>query len=291
VKALHLWLRALRPRQWIKNGLVFVGLVFFLNLGVPALMGRSLVAFVVLCALASAAYLINDAIDAPQDRLHPDKAQRPIAQGLIAPGQAVAVAMVLVVAALALAGWMSRGLVLLGLGYLALTLTYSVWLKRYAFVDVFAIACGFVLRAAAGALVLDVYLSPWLLLCTLLGALLIALAKRRHELALLQSEAAAHRASLGALTVSLLDELILVMAACSIMAYSLYTFLERPGQPPWLMVTIPLVIYGIFRYLYLVRVGGLGGSPETVLLSDPPLLGTVGLWAALSVVILYATPR
>jgi 4-hydroxybenzoate polyprenyltransferase len=286
-KALRPWLYALRPRQWTKNGLVFVGLVFSLNLGRPDQVLRVLIAFAVLCALASAAYLINDAIDAPQDRLHPAKRLRPIAAGLIAPAHAVGVAVVLIVGALAVAASLSWSFLLVGASYLGLTATYSLWLKRYPLIDVFAIAAGFVLRAVAGAVVIDVIISAWLLLCTLLGALFIALAKRRQELATLEVGAAAHRASLARLTTDYLDQLILMMATCSIMAYSLYTFSERPGHPPLLMLTTPLVIYGIFRYLYLVRVEGLGGSPEEVLLGDPPLLATVALWGLLSVAILY----
>jgi 4-hydroxybenzoate polyprenyltransferase len=290
-KALQAWLRGLRPRQWTKNGLVFVGVVFSLNLGRPELVARAALAFVVLCMLASAAYLINDAVDAPQDRLHPHKRYRPIAAGLIAPATAVRVAMVLLVAGLLIAAWLSWSFLLVGAGYLGLTAAYSLWLKRYPLVDVFALAAGFVLRAAAGAVVIDVVLSPWLLLCTLLGALFIALVKRRQELAVLEAGAAAHRASLATMTTEYLDQLILMMATCSIMAYSLYTFSERPGNPPLLMLTIPFVIYGIFRYLYLVRVAGLGGSPEEVLLGDPPLLGAVVVWGLLSVAILYVTPR
>ncbi len=290
-KTLLPWLHALRPRQWTKNGLVFVGLVFSLNLLRPDQVAREIVAFAVLCALASAAYLVNDAIDAPQDRLHPRKRLRPIAAGLIAPAHAVRVAVVLLMGGLLVAAWLSWGFLLVGAGYLGLTAAYSLWLKRFPLVDVFALAAGFVLRAAAGAVVLEVLISPWLLLCTLLGALFVALAKRRAELATLELGAAAHRASLAHLTTEYLDQLILMMATCSIMAYSLYTFSERPGQPPLLMVTIPLVIYGIFRYLYLVRVQGLGGSPEEILLADAPILTTVALWGVLSVGILYLAPR
>ncbi len=282
------WIVAVRPRQWTKNGLVFIGVVFSLSLTDPGLLARSGLAFVALCLLSAGTYLINDAIDAPRDRLHPVKRHRPIAAGLIAPGPAVAVASLLLAAGLALALVLSRGFLLVGLGYLALTATYSVWLKRYPLIDVFAIATGFVLRAAGGAVVIDVPISPWLLFCTLLGALLIALGKRRNELLTLEREASAHRASLAALTVEFLDELALLMAACSIMAYSLYTFFAHPYYPPWLMLTIPLVIYGIFRYLYLVRVQGLGGSPEELLLRDRPLLGVVVLWGLLSTLILYA---
>jgi 4-hydroxybenzoate polyprenyltransferase len=290
-KTAQIWLAALRPRQWTKNGLVFVGLVFSLNLDKPELVARVLVAFLVLCALASSGYLVNDTLDAPQDRLHPAKARRPIAAGLLAPRQALLVASGLFLLALPVAAWLGGGFLLLGLGYVGLTAAYSLWLKRYALLDVFVIAVGFVLRAAAGAVVIGVMISPWLLLCTLLGALLIALGKRRNELASLDTTAPSHRGSLAALTVEFLDELMLIMAAASIMAYSLYTFSERPGHPPLLMLTIPLVIYGIFRYLYLVRIAGLGGSPEEVLLGDPPLLGTVVLWGLLSLGILYLAPR
>jgi 4-hydroxybenzoate polyprenyltransferase len=290
-KRLLPWLHAVRPRQWTKNGLVFVGLVFSLNLGRPDQIVRVVIAFAVLCVLASAAYLINDAVDAPQDRLHPYKRLRPIAAGLIRPEVAVRVAAGLLVGALLVAAWLSWGFLLVCAGYLGLTAAYSLWLKRFPLIDVFAVAAGFVLRAAAGAVVIDVIISAWLLFCTLLGALFIALAKRRQELAMLEVGAAAHRASLASLTTDYLDQLILMMATASIMAYSLYTFSERPGTPPLLMLTIPFVIYGIFRYLYLVRVVGLGGSPEEVLLGDAPLLGAVVLWGLLSVAILYLAPR
>ena len=209
---------------------------------------------------------------------------------MIGPGAALAVAGALLVGALALAAWLGPGFLGVAVGYVALTVTYSLWLKQYALIDTFAIAAGFVLRAVAGAVVLQVLISPWLLLCTLLGALFVALAKRRHELATLAAGAAAHRASLNALTVEFIDQLIIIMAASSIMAYSLYSLSERPGHP-LLMLTIPLVIYGIFRYLYLVRIGGLGGSPEEVLVGDPPLLATIALWAAVSIGILYLAPR
>lgn len=290
-KDLYLWLTLMRPRQWIKNGLVFVGLVFSLNLDKPAALARTLLAFAVLCALASSAYLLNDAIDAPRDRLHPRKARRPIAAGLISAGAAIRVALGLLAAGLLLAAFLGGEFLLVMLGYLALTAAYNLWLKRYALIDVLTIAVGFVLRAAAGAVVLDVIISPWLLLCTLLGALFLALAKRRQELASLDGLAAAHRASLASLTVQFVDELILIMAAASIMTYSLYTFSERPGRPPLLMLTIPFVIYGICRYLYLIRIEGLGGSPEETLLSDRPLLGTVVIWGVASVAILYLAPR
>lgn len=290
-KKLLAWLTALRPRQWIKNGLVFVGLVFSLNLTHPPSVLRAVAAFVVLCALASSAYLINDAVDAPRDRLHPLKARRPIAAGLIAPRLAVAVALGLLMLALGAAALLGGDFLLVAMGYLALTAAYTLWLKHIPIVDLFTVASGFVLRAAAGAVVLQVFISPWLLLCTFLGALFIVTAKRRHELSTLEGDAAAHRASLSAMSISFLDEMMLITAACSIVVYSMYTFNERPDRPPFLMLTIPVVAYGIFRYLYLVRVGGLGGAPEEVLLGDQPLLVAVALWGLLSVVILYAAPR
>jgi 4-hydroxybenzoate polyprenyltransferase len=278
---------AVRPRQWPKNGLVFVGLLFSLNLTQLPLLVRCGLAFVALCLLSAGTYLVNDTLDAPRDRLHPAKRQRPIAAGHIAPRHALAVAGLLLAAGLGLAAALGPGFLLVGVAYLALTTAYSLWLKRYPLIDVLVLASGFVLRAAAGAVVIDVPISPWLLFCTLLGALLIALGKRRSELLVLEQNAAAHRASLTTLTVEFVDQLALLMAACSIMAYSLYTFFAHPYYPPWLMLTIPLVIYGIFRYLYLVRVLGLGGSPEELLLHDRPLLGTVVLWVVLSAVILY----
>jgi 4-hydroxybenzoate polyprenyltransferase len=290
-KRLHAWLTAIRPRQWIKNGLVFVGLVFSLSLTDPTAVRRAVLAFVVLCALASSAYLINDAVDAPRDRLHPLKARRPIAAGLIAPATAQRAAFALLLGALAVAWTLGEAFFLVGVGYLALTAAYTLWLKHVSIVDMFALAAGFVLRAAAGAVVINVWISPWLLLCTFLGALYIVTAKRRHELATLEEGAVAHRASLSAVTVPLLDEMMLITAACSIVIYSLYTISERPDRPPLLMLTIPLVMYGILRYRQLVLVGGLGGSPEEALLGDRPLLITVVLWALTSVAILYLAPR
>jgi 4-hydroxybenzoate polyprenyltransferase len=290
-KGWQAWLTALRPRQWIKNGLVFVGLVFSLNLTHAPSVLRAVAAFGVLCALASSAYLLNDAVDAPRDRLHPLKARRPIAAGLIAPRTAVGVAVTLLLGGLAVAALLGWSFFLVGVTYLVLTAAYTLWLKHIPIVDLFAVATGFVLRAAAGAVVLQVLISPWLLLCTFLGALFIVTAKRRHELATLEEGAVAHRASLSAMSVPFFDEMMLITAGCSIVVYSLYTFNERPDRPPFLMLTIPLVAYGIFRYLYLVRVGGLGGSPEDALLGDRPLLITVALWGVLSAAILYLGPR
>jgi 4-hydroxybenzoate polyprenyltransferase len=203
----------------------------------------------------------------------------------------VGVALALLVGALAVAAMLGWGFFLVGVTYLALTAAYTLWLKHVPIVDLFAVASGFVLRAAAGAVVIQVWISPWLLLCTFLGALFIVTAKRRHELATLEQDAVGHRASLSTMSVPFLDEIMLITAACSIVVYSLYTFNERPDRPPFLMLTIPVVAYGIFRYLYLVRVGGLGGSPEEALLGDRPLLLTVALWGLLSAAILYLGPR
>jgi 4-hydroxybenzoate polyprenyltransferase len=281
------WIALLRPRQWTKNGLVFVGLLFSLSLTQLPLVVRCCLAFVVLCLLASGTYIVNDVLDAPRDRLHPTKRRRPIAAGRIGPGEALALAALLLVGSLLLAWWLGHHFLAVGVTYLLLTFSYSLWLKHYPIVDVLTIAAGFVLRAAAGAILIDVPISPWLLGCTFLGALLIALGKRRNELLTLEGQALAHRGSLEGLTVEFLDQLSLMMASASIVFYALYTFFVQPSYPPWLMLTIPVVIYGIFRYLYLVRVEGHGGSPEELLLTDRPLLGTVVLWVLLSALTLY----
>jgi 4-hydroxybenzoate polyprenyltransferase len=286
---------SLRPKQWSKNSLVFLALLFSANerwsfndpAGVVDVIGHSLLAFALFAAVSSAQYLLNDVIDAPQDREHPRKRHRPIAAGRISRGTAMVTAIALALVGLAGGCWLAPPLgAVLGL-YLAVMVGYSAWFKHVVIVDVFVIAGGFVLRAAGGALAIAVPISPWLYLCTLLGALFLGFAKRRNELSVLQHQAANHRRILDEYTAGFLDQMINIVAASTVIAYSFYTF-SAPNLPSnhAMMLTIPFVLYGIFRYLYLIHIKGLGGSPEEVLFSDRWLLADIAGWIAVSAAVL-----
>ena len=290
-------LRAMRPRQWAKNGMVFLALVFSVNqywspgdtAQATNLLLRCAATFVLFCMVSSAEYLVNDVLDAPQDRLHPLKRNRPIASGALSPVVALAAAVVLASVSLVGSYLMSPSLGAVVAVYAALMGGYSFGLKHVVIVDVFIIALGFVLRAGAGAAAIGVPVSPWLYVCTVLGALFLALAKRRAELTLLQGDAGSHRRNLEEYTPALVDQMIGVVAPSAVIAYSLYTFTaESLPSNHAMMVTIPFVLYGVFRYLYLVHTRDLGGSPEEVLFSDRPLLGAIVLWVAVSALVLLA---
>jgi len=283
---------SLRPHQWIKNLVVFAALAFSKHLFEPDAALRAAMAFAVFCALAGAAYLVNDVLDAEQDRQHPVKRHRPVASGALPSRVARAAAAALTVAALAAAVWLGRDFVLVAIAYFLLTLAYSLLLKHHVILDVLAIALGFVLRAVAGAVAIEVRFSDWLLVCTILLALFLALAKRRHELVSLE-DAAGHRRSLREYSPYLLDQMIAVVTASCLTAYAFYTLAPdtvekyRTDRLAW---TIPFVIYGIFRYLYLVHRKDQGGSPSDVLLADRPLLVAVALWGAAVIAIVYTAP-
>jgi 4-hydroxybenzoate polyprenyltransferase len=283
---------ALRPKQWAKNGLLFVALAFTLNLQQPALLARTLAAFVLFCALSSSGYLLNDVRDVEADRAHPIKRFRPIASGRLPVNLALAIGCSLAIAAVLGSFRLSTSFGLMAVGYLAITAVYTLWLKHMVLLDVFGIAAGFVIRAAAGAVVISVPISPWLYIATMLGALLIALGKRRAEIQALGADAAAHRRNLDAYTVEFIDELILVISSAALMTYSLYTFsAENLPRDHSMMLTIPVVLYGMFRYLFLVRTGDGGGATEELLFRDRPLLLAVVVWATLAVAILYLGAR
>jgi len=238
--------------------------------------------------LSSAGYLLNDVLDLEADRQHPLKRSRPLASGAISYRQAVGLAVLLALAALLLAIWVRPAFALVGAGYLILTLLYSAVFKHLVLVDLFAIAGGFVMRVVGGSVAVGVGVSPWLYVCTILAALFLGLAKRRQEIGVLEAAARRHRRNLSEYTTELVDQLMMIVTSATIMAYSLYTF-SAPNLPEnnAMMATIPLVLYGLFRYLYLVRVKGLGGSPEDLLLSDRPLLAATLAWGLLSAAILY----
>jgi 4-hydroxybenzoate polyprenyltransferase len=281
-------LEALRPKQWSKNLLVFAGLVFTYNLRNESMLATTLGAFGVFCALSSAGYLWNDVQDAAVDRMHPTKRLRPVASGRLPVWMATAMAAILGVGGLATAFALSVPFGLVASLYLLLTIAYSVWLKHLVLIDVFGISAGFVLRAVGGAVVISVPVSPWLYVCTILGSLFLALGKRRNELELLTVSAGAHRKNLEQYSLELVDQLILIVASATIMAYSLYTFsADNLPADHSMMLTIPPVLYGVFRYLYLVRVKRQGGAPEDMLLADPGLLSAVVVWGILTMAILY----
>jgi 4-hydroxybenzoate polyprenyltransferase len=289
-------LRSMRPRQWTKNGAVFMAAVFTINLywrpGDPAslltVFGQSLLAFVVFCMLSSATYLMNDVADIARDRQHPTKRNRPIAAGLVSPRLAIGAAVVLALVAIPSAFLLNPGFGIVAATYFGIQLAYSFALKHEVIIDVFTIAAGFALRVIGGGLAIDVPISPWLYICTILGALFLGLAKRRHELLLLEDGATSHRKTLDAYTPQLLDQMIAVVTASTVIAYSLYTFsAENLPNNHAMMLTVPFVFYGLFRYLYLVYQRGLGGSPEELLLRDKPLLIDVALWVGTSLFVLY----
>jgi 4-hydroxybenzoate polyprenyltransferase len=280
---------ALRPRQWTKNGLLFIALAFTLNLQAAPLLLRTIAGFVCFCALSSAGYLLNDVVDVEADRAHPTKRLRPIAAGQVPVGLALTLGVALAI--VGLAGSFLIGLLfgVLALAYVLLTAVYSTSLKHVVLLDIFGLAGGFVLRAAAGAVAIDVPISPWLYIATLLGALLIALGKRRTELETLGVEAAVgHRRNLESYSIEFIDQLILVISSAALMTYALYTFsAENLPKNHSMMLTIPVVLYGLFRYLFLVREGDIGAAPEDLLFRDRPLMAAVVVWALLSIILLY----
>lgn len=286
-----LLLISLRPEQWIKNLFVFAGLLFGRRLlDVDAVMLAS-ATFVIFCALSGAVYLFNDVADRDADRRHPLKSDRPIASGRLSPRAALIAAGFCVAAALQSAILVRPALGVVAGVYLALLLMYSVVLKHVVIVDVLAIAGGFVLRAIAGAVAVSVPISHWLLVCTTLLALFLGLSKRRHELTLLAEGATGHRPILEEYSPHLLDQMISVVTASALVAYAVYATSPETAQrlgTDRLGLTIPFVLYGIFRYLYLVHRKRAGGSPAALLLTDWPLLACVALWVVSVVLLLYS---
>jgi 4-hydroxybenzoate polyprenyltransferase len=275
---------ALRPGQWSKNLLVFAGIIFGAKLGDAVRWLETLAVFAAYCAASSAAYLANNVRDADEDRTHPVKRDRPVARGELPERTALALAGGLTVAALAISAVLGVGSALFLVGFLVIQAAYTLRLKHVVLIDVMAIGALFVIRAAAGAEAVDVRISPWLLICTALLALFLALAKRRGELVLVGAEAAPGRPVLEGYSLELVDQLVSVVAASTLIAYALYT-LESPGGDA-MMATIPFVLFGVFRYLLLVHRHDLGEEPERVLLTDRPIILTVAGWAVVSAVIL-----
>lgn len=301
-------LRAMRPKEWIKNTFVFAAIVFSqqrLWMQIDAVLTVS-AAFILFCMVASAVYLLNDLVDIEKDRVHPKKRNRPLASGRLSPQIAAVTAAALVIAAAPLSVWLDlvytppRGSVAwFGHNYdfpvallvyaLVQGVAYSFYFKHVVIMDIFTIAAGFVLRAVAGAMVLDINITPWLLICMGLLALFLGLAKRRAEIVLLENGAGAHRKILDEYSLPLLDQMMSIVASATIIAYTLFTATAEtlPHEPfPVMMITVPFVVYAIFRYLYLIYKQDGGGSPADLVLKDTPLASCIVLWGLTSVAIL-----
>ncbi|HUV11984.1 MAG TPA: decaprenyl-phosphate phosphoribosyltransferase, partial [Acidobacteriota bacterium] len=268
---------------------LFTALVFDQQLLHLSSLLRTLGGFFIFCMGASAVYLINDLVDLEQDRQHPLKRKRPLASGKLSKNAAATAAIIFSIVALGLGFWLEMKFGLIILAYMVLNLVYSFYLKNIPIIDVLVIAAGFVLRVGAGVVLVTVQrFSPWMYVCVTLISLFMGLGKRRAEMVLLADNANSHRRVLDGYTLSFIDHLLSIVSSTTILAYSLYTF-SAENLPPnhLMMLTIPFVIYGIFRYLYLVHVQAEGGAPEELLLSDKPLMATVALWGITSVAILY----
>jgi len=282
-------LLSLRPRQWVKNFFVFAGLIFSQSLFTP-LVWPTLAAFAIFCALSGAVYLFNDLADMEKDRLHPTKRRRPIASGALSVPAAVALGVLTLVGSLVAAYALSARFGVVATVYAALLTAYSVWLKHVVILDVLTVAIGFVLRAVAGAAAIGVDISGWLVICTILVALFLALGKRRHEYLTLHGDAAAHRPILAEYSESFLDQMVAVVTASTVTAYALYTMSPdtvAKFHTRWLPLTLPFVLYGVFRYLYLLYRRELGGNPSDLLLSDRALLINTVLWMVALLLIIY----
>jgi 4-hydroxybenzoate polyprenyltransferase len=280
----------IRPREWVKNLLVLAPLLFSQKIFVIPAVGQASAAFILFCLISSSVYLLNDLADCQQDRLHPQKCRRPIAAGELGQGTALGALLVLLLVALGGGMMFSKAFALVLLLYWLINLLYSAWLKHQVILDVFTVASGFVLRAVGGAVAIQVEMSQWLLICTTLLALFMGFSKRRHELLLLQGDASNHRQVLGEYNPRFLDMMIAIVTASTVMSYTLYTVSEETVNKfhtRGLILTLPFVLYGIFRYLYLVYSKDQGGNPTQNLASDKPMVLNFLLWALLAGTILY----
>jgi 4-hydroxybenzoate polyprenyltransferase len=281
------FLDLLRVKQWIKNPLIYIALIFTNNLFDAGLFMKVTVGFFLLSFAASAIYIVNDINDAKEDRHHPEKKNRPIASGGISPVFAWVICLILTAIALAGSFIIDRGFFYVILIYMLMNLLYTFKLKQIVILDLFIVAAGYVLRAIAGAVIINVVISPWLLICTSLLALFVVMAKRRYEMTMLP-DAARHRKILEEYSVPLIDEMTSVVTASTVIAYSLYTFTSATAaRHQYLMLTIPFVLYGIFRYLYLIHKKNLGGNPELIFLKDIPTIINILLWVCANVIIVY----
>ena len=283
-------IRELRPKQWTKNIIIFAALIFSKNLFQTVYLLSALLAFAGFCLISSAVYVMNDLVDRERDRQHPIKRRRPIAAGRIGLPSALVILFLLLALAGTAASFLNRGYMLVMAVYFIIQIGYSFYIKHVVILDVFAVASGFFLRAIAGGYAINVPLSSWLLICTILLSLFLAISKRRQELVMLESGAGEHRAVLGSYSTILLDQMIAIVTSSTVVAYSLYTLSPETAakfHTENLVFTVPLVLYAIFRYLYLIYQKGEGGRPEKVLLTDIPIIIDLILYAVIVGVILY----
>lgn len=279
-------IKELRPQQWYKNVLLFVGIVFSQNMSHIDLWLSVLLSFVVFCTLSGSVYIINDIVDKEKDLMHPVKRNRPIASGRIRPEIAFAIALSLIFAGIFTSVYIGIFFAVAAALYIAQSLAYNFLFKEIYLVDVFVLSFGLVLRAIAGCLAIAVFVSPWLILCTFLMALFLALAKRRHELILLNSNATDHRKILKSYSVTVLDSIIGITTSALIVSYSLYTFFSNR---PFMMLTIPLVLYGLFKYTDNVQNKSMGGEPE-LMFKDPAIIITIVLWILTILIVILRVP-
>lgn len=280
-------LASLRPKQWVKNGFVAAPLVFADDLFDGPQFARAAVAVIAFCMASSATYLLNDVLDRDADRLHPRKRNRPVASGALSVQAALASSAVLGAASVALSAVLGWRFVLCVVAYLAITLTYTLWMKHEVILDVMGIAAGFVVRVVAGCVAIDVQPSPWILICTGLLAMLLGFGKRRHEVLTLEgSERAAHRRVLSDYDVPFLDVMLVATATLTVAAYAAYT--ATGVTTTWMVLTLPVVTYGVIRYLWLLLQHNQGGSPTEIAWGDRPIQASVFLWVILSIAILGA---
>ena len=279
------YIAILRPKQWTKNLLVFAALIFSIKIVTFTMLLQCIAGFCLFCVVSGCVYVLNDYLDKEADGKHPEKCFRPIASGALQPGRALAFGCCLLLSSLVMAFALEPLFGLLLVGYFIINVAYSMKLKHIVIVDIMIIAFGFVLRAIGGGLVIGIDFTPWFLICTLLLALFLGISKRRHELYLLSENKGEHRKVLEQYSAELLNQLNSIVTTAAIMSYSLFTFTS--GHTIHLMWTIPVVMYGIFRYLYLIHIQGKGGRPEEILLEDGHMLATVLFFAMMVVVILY----
>lgn len=296
MRKLGLYIQCLRPKQWVKNLVLLAGLIFSRNLFEPGMAVRGFGALGIFCLLSGAIYVFNDLRDYTRDKVHPSKRSRPIASGRVSRVEAAVLGLLVAVAGLALASLVNTSFLWVSLAYVFLQIAYSLGLKHMVVLDVLIISLGFVLRAIAGVEALKdldpgVVISPWLLVCTLFLALFLGFSKRRHELNLLEDTASQHRKTLDDYSAPFLDAMIVTVAAATLIAYAIYTIwgetVVKFGTDK-LIYTVPFVVYGLFRYMYLVMLKNRGGSPSEVLLSDVPLIVDIVLWIIVAGLLIYA---
>lgn len=282
-------LRLMRPYQWVKNLFVFTGLLFGHAWHDPHLVTQAVIAFIAFCLASSAIYTFNDIIDLEQDKQHPKKCHRPLASGQVSISAAILLAALLGVSGLVLAYAASPAVFIILLGYALMNIAYSLWFKHVVILDVFIIATGFMLRILAGTLGVGIPPSQWLLLCGLMVTLFLGFTKRRAEIIALADDKTAHRKVLEHYSPVLLDKMIGITAAGLIMSYSLYTMNPdtiRIHGTPNLIYTVPFVMYGVFRYIYLLHHQSRGGDPSHDLVRDPHLFIVVGAWLVVTILLI-----